>query len=138
MVNLREFNLWLAMWLVGLGLIAWGQRKGTTGVGLTLAYGLQMFVIHFLASAIYALPWYIAPSPSMLDGLKQSVYAIISFGIGARCWPPVHRTGQASAPREGWCWRTHGSSTRICSSESARTSSSRSFVRSRRSAPLSP
>jgi hypothetical protein len=102
MVNLWEFNLWLALWMLGLGLIVWGQRRGTTGVGLTLAYGLQMFVIHFLASAIYALPWYITPSPVILDGLKQSVYAIISFGIGATVLAPsfIDRIRQPAASDE--------------------------------------
>jgi len=89
MVTPQEFNVWLAIWLGGLALLLWGQRKGTTGAGLVLAYALQLWVIHWLAPSIYALPWYLAPSPILLDGLKLSAYAICGFAIGATIFAPV-------------------------------------------------
>ena len=72
MVNAQEFLLWLGLWLVGLLLVAFGPRKDS-GVGLVLAYALQLFVIHFLGSAIYALPWYNAPSPNLVSPSPQAV-----------------------------------------------------------------
>lgn len=91
MVGIEEFNTWLGLWLVGLALVLWGQRRGDQGTGLVLAYALQLWVIHWLAPAIYALPWFAAPSPVLLDGLKESTYAILGFAIGATILGPVVR-----------------------------------------------
>ena len=90
MVSTQEFNAWLILWLVGLALVLWGQRKGE-GTGLVVAYALQLWVIHWLAPSIYALPWYMPPSPVLLDGLKESTYAILGLGIGATVLAPTLR-----------------------------------------------
>src|SRR6266576_2208125 len=89
MIETNQFTTWLAIWLGGLALILWGQRKGSSGVGLVLAYALQLWVIHWLAPAMYALPWYGPPTPILMAGLQQSTYAILGFGIGATMVVPL-------------------------------------------------
>lgn len=101
MFETEPFTVWLALWLVGLGLVLWGQRKASVGVGLVLAYALQLWVIHWLAPSIYALPWYSAPTVVLQDGLKESTYAIWGFGLGATILAPwlVRRfRGELTAP----------------------------------------
>ena len=89
MIETDQFTMWLAIWLAGLALILWGQRKGSSGVGLVLAYALQLWVIHWLAPSMYALPWYGPPTPILMAGLQQSTYAILGFGIGATIVVPL-------------------------------------------------
>jgi hypothetical protein len=83
MVETQYFAWWLAFWLFGLVVVLWSQRKAFSGVGLVLAYALQLWVIHWLAPSIYVLPWYSKPTPFLLWGLQESTYAIIGFAAGS-------------------------------------------------------
>ncbi|HTK29891.1 MAG TPA: hypothetical protein VL309_10085 [Vicinamibacterales bacterium] len=83
MVNPSEFLTWLIAWMICLLLTLWASRKDGTGSGLVISYVLQLWVIHWLAAAIYALPWYRTPDLPMLYGLRQSTYAIAGFGLGS-------------------------------------------------------
>jgi hypothetical protein len=91
MIETEQFTTWLAIWLGGLGLILWAQRKGSSGVGLVLAYALQLWVIHWLAPAMYALPWYGPPTPVLMAGLQVSTYAILGVAIGSAVIAPLLR-----------------------------------------------
>jgi len=83
MIPVEQFNTWLAAWIAGFAVVIWAQRKASSGVGLVLAYALQLWVIHWLAPAMYALPWYGPPTPVLAAGLAQSAYAMIGFAIGS-------------------------------------------------------
>lgn len=114
MLETQQFTLWLFIWLVGLGITLWSQRKASSSVGLVLAYALQLWVIHWLAPSIYALPWYIQPSTILLDGLKQSTYAILGFGVGASVIAPFvierfHRPteGESHELADRWLMRSY-------------------------------
>lgn len=89
MIESEQFTTWLAYWLAGFALVLWAQRKASAGVGLVLAYALQLWVIHWLAPATFALPWYGPPTPALMAGLQQSTYAIIGFAIGASVIVPL-------------------------------------------------
>src|SRR6516164_7379023 len=91
MVDQTEFLAWLIAWMGCLGAIVWMQRKDGTGSGLVLSYVLQLWVIHWLAAAIYALPWYKPADLTMLYGLQQSTYAIAGFAAGTALVPLVLR-----------------------------------------------
>jgi hypothetical protein len=70
---------WLATALVVLSII-WKSRATS---GLLLTYTMQMFVLHWLAAALYLLPW--KPTfdeATVFAGLQQSTYAIAGFAIG--------------------------------------------------------
>jgi hypothetical protein len=98
MIEIEQFTTWLAIWLGGLALVLWRQRKGSLGVGLVLAYALQLWVIHWLAPAMYALPWYGPPTPVLMAGLRESAYAILGVAIGASVIEPLLR--RARVPEE--------------------------------------
>ena len=89
MVENGQFLAWLTAWLAGFGVVLWAQRRSSSGVGLVLAYALQLWVIHWLAPSIYALPWYAQPTPILLSGLQQSTYAIWGFAIGCGVIMPL-------------------------------------------------
>jgi hypothetical protein len=84
-----QFDLWLAAWLAGFAVVLWSQRQGLSGAGLVVAYALQLWVIHWLAPAIYALPWYTRPDELLVAGLRESTIAIIGFAIGCGVLVPI-------------------------------------------------
>src|ERR1044071_7609397 len=83
------FARWLAAWVVLMGFVLWGQRKEGAGTGLVISYILQLWVIHWLAGAIYALPWYLPADSAMSLGLAQSTYAIAGFALGSAIILPM-------------------------------------------------
>jgi len=107
MVETEQYIGWLILWLLGLVVVLWSQKERMTGVGLTLAYALQLWVIHWLAAAIYALPWYRRPTPLLLAGLQESALAVLGFALGCallpfllRLWRSAPEGKEASAPEE--------------------------------------
>jgi hypothetical protein len=86
-----SFVAWLAAWVACMAFVLWGQRKNGAGSGLVISYVLQLWVIHWLAAAIYALPWYQAPDGPIRLGLEQSTYAIAGFAVGASLVVPFLR-----------------------------------------------
>jgi hypothetical protein len=92
------FILWLATWIACMALVLWGQRRNGTGAGLVISYVLQLWVIHWLAAAIYALPWYASPDLPVRLGLEESTYAIAGFAVGAAIIVPIARRRKPLAP----------------------------------------
>jgi hypothetical protein len=76
---------WLVVWAFVAGLIF--LIRGTSrlpGVGLVQAYVLNLGLLHWLAAALYLLPWYTNHDPDVVAaGVQQSTYAVFGFGIGS-------------------------------------------------------
>src|SRR5262249_51795207 len=79
-----SFIWYLSVWIVAAGIVFFLQlRKGSTGSGLSLAYLLNLWIIHWVASALYALPQYsYYDSNIVFAGLEQSAYAVVAFSAG--------------------------------------------------------
>ena len=74
----------LVLWVLALGLIVWRYwRRPTPGVGLTLAYSFQMWLLYWFGALLYVLPWSDLPSKNLGEvGFAQSTYAILAFATG--------------------------------------------------------
>src|SRR5262249_41536494 len=60
-----------------------GRLRIKAGVGLVSAFGLQMVILHWLAAAIYLLPWYWNLDLRVVfAGLRESTWAMGGFAIG--------------------------------------------------------
>jgi hypothetical protein len=83
LVTDEELLLWIAVWfLIGVALVA-GRLRTKAGVGLVSAFGLQMLILHWLAAAIYVLPWYWNLDLRVVfAGLRESTWAMAGFTIG--------------------------------------------------------
>ena len=78
------FNAFL--WIVcGFFLIKYFQKK--VGVGLVGAYFLQLFILFGLGGLLYCIPEYadvsLMDTELVIEGYKQSTYAIIAFTLAA-------------------------------------------------------
>jgi len=85
MVEESSRIIWyLAVWLIAAAIVVFSQlRKGSTWSGLSLAYLLNLWLIHWVASAQYALPWYSYYNvEDVIAGLEQSTYAVVAFSAG--------------------------------------------------------
>lgn len=73
------------LWLVALGAILLGLRtRGTFGVGLVLAYFLNLALIHLPGAMLYLNPEYAYYKRSWVElGFEQSTYSVIGLGVGA-------------------------------------------------------
>lgn len=82
---------WLAIWMAALAAIFIFQwRKGPTGVGLVIGFALNLWLIHWVAAALYILPWYgNFNTDDVLAGFKQSAYAILAFTVGSTLIAPL-------------------------------------------------
>jgi len=75
--------LYLTVWMIAAGAVFLRQlRKNSVGAGLSLAYLLNLWLLHWVASALYALPGYSYYDPDdVVAGLEQSAYAIVAFSV---------------------------------------------------------
>ena len=91
------------IWLSCMALVLWGQRHKGRSSGLVISYVLQLWVLHWLGSAIYTLPWYWPPSPVLVDGVLQSTYAVAGFALGSTVLLPLfgYRPALATDPEGG-------------------------------------
>src|SRR5262245_32981320 len=73
--------LYLAVWMIAAGLVFFRQlRKGSIGAGLSLAYLINLWILHWVASTLYLLPGYSYYDPAdVIAGLEQSAYAVVAF-----------------------------------------------------------
>lgn len=83
MVTDGELLLWIVLWFsIGVVLVI-GRWRVPSGVGLVPAFALQMLILHWLAAAIYVLPWYWNLDIGVVfAGLKESTYAMGGFTAG--------------------------------------------------------
>lgn len=83
MEDTSKLILYLIVWMVAAGAVFFRQlRQNSIGAGLSLAYLLNLWLLHWVASTLYALPGYSYYDPAdVLAGLEQSAYAIVAFSI---------------------------------------------------------
>jgi hypothetical protein len=86
----NNFPLVLTVWMVVIAIMAIARtRKHTAGVGLVLAFLLNLWLIHWAASVIYLFPWYNGPGPDFtVLGTEQSLYAVLGFAFGSLALAP--------------------------------------------------
>ncbi len=75
---------YLTVWLIGAGAVIIAQlRKDSPGAGLSLAYILNLWINHWVASTLYAIPGYsYFDRDEVVAGLEQSTYAVAAFAVG--------------------------------------------------------
>lgn len=75
----------LLLWIVVIGLILlirW--KRYQVGGGLLFAYIINLWMIHWVANALYLAPWYaFFDREILLLGLEQSVYGLVGFAVGS-------------------------------------------------------
>jgi hypothetical protein len=100
-----SLGTWVALWAVIAGGIM--VVRGTSrrpGAGLVQAYILNLGLLHWLAAALYLLPWYTNHDPDVVAlGLQQGTYAILGFGVGSLFLAPFfgHSAGVAGRVARG-------------------------------------
>jgi hypothetical protein len=78
-----NFILYLTVWMIAAGLVFFRQMKTKSmGAGLSLAYLLNLWILHWVASTLYLLPGYTYYyREDVIAGLEQSTYAVVAFGL---------------------------------------------------------
>jgi hypothetical protein len=80
----RDMQFWVIAWLVVAGIILARHWRYGTGVGLVLCYILSFAVLHWVAAALFLLPWNrLAGLDLTYEGLRQSTIGMIAFAVGA-------------------------------------------------------
>src|SRR5579862_2036054 len=80
----------LVVWLVAVFAVAvLRSRRRTAGAGLVLAYLINLWLIHWVASSIYLVSGYENHDPRLVElGLEQSVYGVVAFAFGSLALTP--------------------------------------------------
>ena len=109
-MNEPTLGIWLLVWMVTAAYLLvrhWGAGRST---GLVLTYVLSYGTMHWLAAALYALPWYSAPGvDATAIGLFVATIGMIALAAGGeagvwlsgRVGPSISESGRAAiaAPR---------------------------------------
>jgi hypothetical protein len=93
----------LLAWLGALAALATGRQwRKFPGTGLVLAYALNLWMIHWVAPALYLLPWYNRYPPQVVEaGLEQSLYGLAAFAFGSLVLAPLlMKAGLAPSVRQ--------------------------------------
>jgi hypothetical protein len=82
MEDSSKLILYLIVWMIAAGVVFLRQLgRNAVGAGLSLAYLLNLWLLHWVASTLYALPGYsFYYHEDVLAGLEQSVWAVVAFG----------------------------------------------------------
>jgi hypothetical protein len=95
----------LANWLLVFAIVAAcifviRGSTGRPGAGLVQAYVLNLGLLHWVAAALYLLPWYTNHDPDVVTlGLQQGTFAVLGFGLGSLLLAPA--VALAGAARVG-------------------------------------
>ena len=86
-----DLALWLALWMAAATVILYKVWKGRFfGVGLVLAYLLNLWLMHWVAASIYLLPWDQHFEVDLVAlGLEQSTYGVLAFTFGSLVLTPM-------------------------------------------------
>jgi len=81
----------LLIWMGAAAAVGFGRWwHKTPGSGLVLAYVLNLWMIHWVAPALYLLPWYDNLDQTIVEaGLEQSVYATVAFAFSSLALAPA-------------------------------------------------
>ena len=90
-----DIGTWVLMWGIAAMFLLVRYWRFARGVGLILTYVVSFGSIHWLAAALYVLPWYSASGEGLVaEGMKLSAIALVSFAVGAEIvyrWLSIHR-----------------------------------------------
>lgn len=80
----------LFIWMVIVAALTMGRFwHRTSGVGLVLAYVLNLWMIHWVAPALYLLPAHRGYHPAIVEaGVQQSLYGIAAFAFASLILTP--------------------------------------------------
>ncbi len=83
----------LMIWIAAMAVLGfWRWWRKTPGTGLVLVYVLNLWMIHWVAPALYLLPWYQNFDQRIVEeGLEQSMYAVVAFAFGSLALTPFLR-----------------------------------------------
>jgi len=74
---------WIIAWIPIVAAMMVIESRSHAGTGLVIAYVLQLVVLHWLAAAIYLLPWYWNLNEAVVfAGLRESTFALSGLAIG--------------------------------------------------------
>ncbi len=81
----------LLAWMAVIGLFVFVRsRWHMPGTGLTLAYLLNLSLIHLVGAAIYLLPAFQDHDPHLTEmGFEQSLYGVMAFAVGGLIITPI-------------------------------------------------
>jgi len=90
-MDASKLSEYLLIWLLVMGLVALVRwRRKTPGTGLTLAYLLNLSLIHWVGAAIYVLPAFQSQDSRLTElGFEQSLYGVVAFAFGALVLTPL-------------------------------------------------
>jgi len=72
------------LWLITATILIVRHWRDRSGVGLLITYVMSFGGIHWLAAAIYLLPWYHNRGTDLVElGLREATYATLALAIGA-------------------------------------------------------
>jgi hypothetical protein len=72
------------LWLITAAVLLVRHWRDRSGVGLLITYVMSFGGIHWLAAAIYLLPWYPNRGADLVElGLREATYATIALAAGA-------------------------------------------------------
>lgn len=81
----------LVMWLAcALAMALVRSKKKTPGVGLVFAYLLNTWMLYWVATVLYIMPWYQGGFNAHLVelGFEQSLYGVVAFATGSLVLAP--------------------------------------------------
>jgi hypothetical protein len=76
---------YLSIWIIAGGVVVFRcMRKDAKGAGFPLAYLLCLWMLYWVAPALYVLPGYsnFFDPDDVVAGLEQSTYAVVAFSAG--------------------------------------------------------
>ena len=81
----------LLAWMAVIGLfVIVRSRWHMPGTGLTVAYLLNLSLIHLVGAAIYVLPAFQDHDPHLTEmGFEQSLYGLVAFAVGGLIITPI-------------------------------------------------
>jgi hypothetical protein len=110
MDNSTNLAPWLIVWMVTVTVtVIYSRRESkSVGTGLVLAYLLNLWLLHWVATSLYLLPWYQYYDTTLVEaGLVQSTYGILAFAFGSLVLAPAVMQSQRFQKAQAVSYRPH-------------------------------